>query len=35
MRLVAVMVGGAAGAVARWAVELAIPSVSGSPWPPS
>jgi CrcB protein len=31
MRLVAVMVGGAAGAVARWAVELAIPSVSGFP----
>ena len=26
MRLAAVMVGGAAGALARWAVELAIPS---------
>jgi CrcB protein len=31
MRLVAVMVGGAAGAVARWAVELAVPSVGGFP----
>jgi CrcB protein len=31
MRLVAVMVGGAVGAVARWAVELAIPSVAGFP----
>jgi fluoride exporter len=31
VRLVAVMVGGAVGAVARWAVELAIPSVAGFP----
>jgi fluoride exporter len=31
MRLVAVMAGGAAGAVARWAVELAVPSVGGFP----
>ena len=31
MRLVAVMVGGALGAVARWAVELAVPSVGGFP----
>jgi CrcB protein len=31
MRLVAVMVGGAAGALARWAVELAVPSVGGFP----
>jgi fluoride ion exporter CrcB/FEX len=34
MRLVAVMVGGAVGAVARWAVELAIPSVGASRWLP-
>jgi fluoride exporter len=31
MRLVAVMAGGAAGAVARWAVELAVSSVGGFP----
>jgi CrcB protein len=31
MRLAAVMAGGAVGAVARWAVELAIPSVGGFP----
>jgi CrcB protein len=31
MRLVAVMIGGAAGALARWAVELAVPSVAGFP----
>ena len=31
MRLMAVMVGGAAGALARWAVELAVPSVGGFP----
>jgi fluoride exporter len=31
MRLGAVMVGGAAGALARWAVELAIGSVAGFP----
>jgi CrcB protein len=31
MRLMAVMVGGAAGALARWAIELAVPSVGGSP----
>jgi CrcB protein len=31
MRLVAVMVGGAAGALARWAIELAVPSVGGFP----
>lgn len=31
MRLVAVMVGGAVGAVARWALELAIPSLGGFP----
>ena len=31
MRLVAVMIGGAAGALARWAVELAVPSVGGFP----
>jgi CrcB protein len=31
MRLVAVMVGGALGALARWAVELAVPSVGGFP----
>jgi fluoride exporter len=31
MRLAAVMVGGAVGAVARWAIELAIPSVAGFP----
>jgi Uncharacterized ACR, COG1993/CrcB-like protein, Camphor Resistance (CrcB) len=31
MRLVAVMVGGALGAVARLAVELAVPSVAGFP----
>jgi fluoride exporter len=31
MRLVAVMIAGAAGALARWALELAIPSVQGFP----
>jgi CrcB protein len=31
MRLVAVMVGGAAGALARWAIELVVPSVGGFP----
>jgi CrcB protein len=31
MRLMAVMVGGAAGALARWAIELAVPSVGGFP----
>jgi EAL domain-containing protein (putative c-di-GMP-specific phosphodiesterase class I) len=31
MRPVAVMVGGALGALARWAVELAVPSVGGFP----
>ena len=31
MRLVAVMIGGSAGALARWAVELAVPSVAGFP----
>jgi fluoride exporter len=31
MRLLAVMAGGAVGAVARWAVELAVPSVGGFP----
>jgi CrcB protein len=31
MRLVAVMVGGSAGTLARWAIELAIPSVAGFP----
>jgi CrcB protein len=31
MRLVAVMIGGAAGALARWAIELAVPSVQGFP----
>jgi CrcB protein len=31
MRLVAVMVGGAAGALARWALELAVPTVQGFP----
>jgi fluoride exporter len=31
MRLMAVMIGGAAGALARWALELAIPAVSGFP----
>jgi CrcB protein len=31
MRLVAVMVGGAAGALDRWAIELAVPSVTGFP----
>jgi fluoride exporter len=31
MRLVAVMIGGAAGALARWVVELAVPSVAGFP----
>jgi CrcB protein len=31
MRLAAVMVGGAAGALARWAIELAVPSVGGFP----
>jgi fluoride ion exporter CrcB/FEX len=31
MRLVAVMMGGAAGALARWAIELAVPSVGGFP----
>lgn len=29
MRLVAVMVGGAVGTLARWAVDLAVPSVGG------
>jgi fluoride exporter len=33
MRLAAVMVGGALGAVARWAFELAIPSLGGFPLP--
>jgi fluoride exporter len=31
MRLVAVMVGGAVGTLARWAVELTVPSVGGFP----
>jgi fluoride exporter len=31
MRLVAVMVGGAAGALARWAIEFAVPPVGGFP----
>jgi fluoride exporter len=31
MRLAAVMVGGTVGALARWAVELAVPSVGGFP----
>jgi CrcB protein len=31
MRLVAVMIGGAAGALARWALELAVPPVQGFP----
>jgi CrcB protein len=31
MRLVAVMAGGALGALARWAVELTVPSVGGFP----
>jgi CrcB protein len=31
MRLMAVMIGGAAGALARWAIELAVPSVQGFP----
>jgi fluoride exporter len=31
MRLVAVMLGGAAGALARWAIQLAVPSVQGFP----
>jgi CrcB protein len=31
MRLVAVMGGGAAGALARWAIERAIPTVGGFP----
>ena len=31
MRLVAVMVGGTVGALARWALLLAIPSVQGFP----
>jgi CrcB protein len=31
MRLVAVMTGGALGTLARWAVELTIPSVGGFP----
>jgi fluoride exporter len=31
MRLVSVMVGGTVGAVARWGVELAVPSVGGFP----
>jgi CrcB protein len=31
MRLVAVMLGGAAGALARWAIQLAIPPVQGFP----
>jgi len=31
MRLAAVMVGGALGAVARWAIELAIPPAGGFP----
>jgi CrcB protein len=31
MRLMAVMVGGAAGTLARWAVELTVPSVGGFP----
>jgi fluoride exporter len=31
MRLIAVMLGGAVGALARWAVELAVPSIGGFP----
>jgi CrcB protein len=31
MRVAAVMIGGAAGALARWAVELAVPSIQGFP----
>jgi CrcB protein len=31
MRLMAVMIGGAAGALARWAVELAVPPLQGFP----
>jgi CrcB protein len=31
MRLIAVMLGGAMGALARWAVELAVPPVGGFP----
>jgi fluoride exporter len=31
MRLVAVMMGGAAGALARWTIELGVPSVGGFP----
>jgi CrcB protein len=31
MRLLAVMLGGAAGAMARWAIELAVPTVGGFP----
>jgi CrcB protein len=31
MRPLAVMMGGALGAVSRWAVELAVPSVGGFP----
>lgn len=31
MRLVAVMIGGAAGALARWAIQLAVPPVQGFP----
>jgi fluoride exporter len=31
MRLVAVMVGGAVGTLAHWAVELTVPSVGGFP----
>jgi CrcB protein len=31
VRLVAVMMGGAAGALARWTIELGVPSVGGFP----